>query len=57
MRKAIEELFTRDYRDKTQIFVPEYFLAETPYDWKTFCDTSKKNLVLSYLSNIFLDIL
>ena len=38
LEEAIEKLFKRDYENKKQIFVPEYFLAETPYDWKTFCD-------------------
>ena len=38
LEEAIEELFNRDYKDKKQIFVPEYFLAETPYDWKTFVE-------------------
>ena len=38
MKEAIEELFTRDYLDKNQIFVPEYFLSETPYDWGAFCE-------------------
>ena len=38
MEEAIQVLFDRDYLDKKQIFVPEYFLAETPYDWETFCE-------------------
>ena len=27
----------RGYKDKKQIFFPEYFLPETSYDWETFC--------------------
>ena len=37
LKSAVELLFKRDYHNKTQIFVPNYFIGEAPFDEEKLC--------------------
>ena len=51
LKYACDQLFKRDYLNKKQIFVPNYFIGEAHFDEKIFCSKLDERATDEHFSN------